>query len=135
MSFTLRVENLRALRKVEWAPEGVCALVGANGAGKTTLLMVLKFLKLAFDRSVDQAFEQVFGSSRGLRHRQAGGESICIELAVRDRRWQLKLNPHGANISYPVSESYYEAGELAWARSSSGDFAEFPDGKSAQNTV
>jgi len=54
VSFTLHVENLRALRRVEWTPEGVCALVGANGAGKSTLLQVLRFLNIAVERGYER---------------------------------------------------------------------------------
>lgn len=47
MGFELEVDNYRALRRVRWKADGVCALVGPNGSGKTTLLSVLHFLRTA----------------------------------------------------------------------------------------
>ena len=47
MGFELEVDNYRALRRVRWKADGVCALVGPNGSGKTTLLSVLPFLRAA----------------------------------------------------------------------------------------
>ena len=32
--FTIHVQNLRALRRVSWQPDQVCALIGANATGR-----------------------------------------------------------------------------------------------------
>jgi recombinational DNA repair ATPase RecF len=48
MEFTLSVRNFRGLRRVEWSPSGVCAVVGPNGSGKTTLIDVVQLLRDAY---------------------------------------------------------------------------------------
>lgn len=105
MSFTLHVENLRALRRVEWAPEGVCALVGANGSGKSTLLQVLRFLDVAVTRGVEEAFRQTFVTSYGLRNRSARDvETIRLGVSLEGATWTIRLSPLGGSIAWPVME-------------------------------
>lgn len=99
MSFTLHVENLRALRWVEWSPEGVCALVGANGSGKSTLLQVLRFLNLVVTRSDEEAFRRTFGSSYGLRSRLADdGDHVRVAMQIRDTTRGMVLIPTGSTV-------------------------------------
>jgi predicted ATPase len=118
MSFTLRVENLRALRKVEWAPRGVCALVGANGAGKSTLLLTLRFLSVSARRGIQEGFQQTFGSSYGLLNRHADvGDEIWVGLEIEGARWRVRLNSHGASIEWPAEEALDdERTEHSWHR-------------------
>jgi predicted ATPase len=106
MSFTLRVENLRALRKVEWSPRGVCALVGANGAGKSTLLLTLRFLSISARRGIEEGFRQTFGSSYGLLNRRAAaGDEIWIGVAIEDASWRVRLNTQGPVITWTAEEA------------------------------
>ena len=119
MSFTLHVENLRALRRVEWSPEGVCALVGANGSGKSTLLQVLRFLNVAVTRGVDEAFRQTFFTSYGLRNRLAReAETIGIGMSIGEATWTIRLRPLGGSIAWPVMEAFDpgDAGLKRWMR-------------------
>jgi energy-coupling factor transporter ATP-binding protein EcfA2 len=105
VSFTLHVENLRALRQVEWSPEGVCALVGANGSGKSTLLQVLRFLNLSITRGVEEAFRQIFISSYGLRNRSAlDVETIRLGISIDGATWTVRLSPAGGSIAWPAME-------------------------------
>jgi predicted ATPase len=68
MSIRLRVENYRALRKIDWElPRGVCALVGPNGSGKTTLLEVPEVLRDIFANGVWQGLEQQVPSDFGTK--------------------------------------------------------------------
>lgn len=105
MSFTLHVENLRALRRVEWSPEGVCALVGANGSGKSTLLQVLRFLSIGASRGPDEAIRQTFSSSYGLRNRSADdGDEITIAVEFDGGIWRTTLTPKHASVGFGSSE-------------------------------
>lgn len=105
MSFTLHVNNLRALRKVEWSPEGVTALVGPNGAGKSTLLLALKLLQLSARRGIEEGFRHSFGGSYGLRSRSATEDDrVSVGLEFEDLSWELELEPEGATIFSPAAE-------------------------------
>lgn len=119
MSFTLHVQNLRALRRVEWAPEGTCALVGANGSGKSTLLQALRFLNVAVSRGVEEGFRQTFVSSYGLRSRSAEeGASITIRYVTDNGAWAVELNPRGTSIAWPAAEGFRAQRDLlrSWSR-------------------
>jgi predicted ATPase len=101
VSFTLHVENLRALRRVNWAPEGVCALVGPNGSGKSTLLQVLRFLALTATRRPEEAARQTFGSAYGLRNRSADdADEITIGFDSGGSTWATTLVTSGTSIEF-----------------------------------
>jgi predicted ATPase len=128
VSFTLHVENLRALRRVEWAPQGVCALVGANGSGKSTLLQVLRFLNVAVTRNAEEAFRQTFMSSYGLRNRWAADvEAISIRVEIDGTTWAVGLNPGGSSITWPAAEELVpaEASAIRWTRREGGAQLEY----------
>jgi predicted ATPase len=129
VSFTLRVENLRALRRVEWAPEGVCALVGANGSGKSTLLQVLRFLNVAVQRGVEEAFRLTFVSSYGLRSRSADDDAkIIIGYGLDHANWTVDLNPRGGSIAWPAAEGLRVSSPPgSWSRPEGGDHATSTD--------
>jgi predicted ATPase len=102
MGFTLSVRNYRGLRRVEWSPSGVCALVGPNGSGKTTLIDVLQLLQDASRSGFAKAIS-MHGGAYGLRHFKAErDEPVIFNLRVEDASWevrpQLSLGPGGARL-------------------------------------
>lgn len=88
MSFTLRAENFKALRRFSWSPAGVCALVGPNGTGKSTALKLVEGLRLGFEHGFVVGLQQ-FGTGP-LRHEEAAKEELCaVSLEVDGLRWTL----------------------------------------------
>ena len=57
--WTLRIEDMRTLEKVEWSPDGVCVVVGPNGSGKTTLFTAMTLLSAIFLREPAEALRRV----------------------------------------------------------------------------
>lgn len=93
MGFTLEVENYRALRKVRWAPSGVCAVTGPNGSGKTTLLSVMEFLRHFHERGIVAAAD-LSGGASGVRNQQAAADDVIfLQLQQDDWRWLTELAP------------------------------------------
>ncbi|HYO58077.1 AAA family ATPase [Archangium sp.] len=104
MAFTLSVRNYRGLRRVEWSPSGVCALVGPNGSGKTTLIDVLQLLQDATTYGLSKAIEE-HGGAYGLHHFAAPqDEPISFELRVGSASWEVQpevsLGPGGARLPF-----------------------------------
>jgi predicted ATPase len=104
MGFTLSVRNYRGLRRVDWSPSGVCALVGPNGSGKTTLIDVLQLLQDAYRSGFTKAIAG-HGGAYGLRHFEAQkDEPISFELSVEGASWEFSpevfLGPGGARLPY-----------------------------------
>ncbi|HYO70300.1 MAG TPA: AAA family ATPase [Archangium sp.] len=90
MAFTLSVRNYRGLRRVEWSPSGVCALVGPNGSGKTTLIDVLRLLRDAYGHGFTRAME-MHGGAYGLRHFAAPpDEPITFALRCATASWEFQ---------------------------------------------
>ncbi len=80
----LRVENYRALKKVELKDlTPLTVLLGPNGSGKSTLFDVFSFLSECFQYGLRHAWDRR-GRSRQLRTRGADGP-IVIELKYRER--------------------------------------------------
>jgi predicted ATPase len=107
MGFTLSVRNYRGLRRVEWSPSGVCALVGPNGSGKTTLIDVLQLLHDANRVGLAKAIFQ-HGGAYGLRHFEAQPEEpVVFNLRLGDVSWEVQpavsLGPGGARLPFQVS--------------------------------
>ncbi|EPX58641.1 hypothetical protein D187_003839 [Cystobacter fuscus DSM 2262] len=104
MGFELEVDNYRALRRVRWKADGVCALVGPNGSGKTTLLSVLAFLRSAAVDGFGKALN-AHGGAALFRHRQAAAsEPVRFALTVGDVRWEAKPSTGGLGVVVPVPE-------------------------------
>jgi len=91
-AFTLTVQNFRGLRRVEWSPSGVCALVEPNGSGKTTLIDVLQVLQDTRAQGFAKAIEE-HGGAYGMRFFGAPeSEPVVFKLQVGDFAWELR--PH-----------------------------------------
>jgi predicted ATPase len=104
MEFTLEVRNFRGLRRVEWTPSGVCALVGPNGSGKTTLIDVLQLLSDAASVGFTKALEG-HGGAHGLRHFEAtSDEPVLFSVRLGTVRWvfqpEVSLGPGGARLPF-----------------------------------
>ncbi|PTL83030.1 AAA family ATPase [Vitiosangium sp. GDMCC 1.1324] len=102
MAFSLSVRNYRGLRRVDWSPSGVCALVGPNGSGKTTLIDVLQLLQDANRSGFSKAIIG-HGGAYGLRHFEAPrDEPVVFNLRVEDASWEARpevfLGPGGARL-------------------------------------
>lgn len=87
---TLRSENFRVLRRLDWTPGGTCLLAGPNGAGKTTVLDLLRFLRALFERGHETAFDRVVGD-HFRRQDSPPEEPVVIELTVESIRWTLRF--------------------------------------------
>lgn len=119
--FTLQVRQLRALRSLSWAPAPVSLLVGANGAGKTTTLIVLRLLKLAFERGLPEAVRIVLGGSSNLR--SWGGsdeEPIVLGLDVGSAQWRISLNPREGSVDATAEERLTESDANVFDRDAFG---------------
>jgi predicted ATPase len=118
MAFTLSVRNYRGLRRVDWSPSGVCALVGPNGSGKTTLIDVLQLLQDARTYGFTKAIES-HGGAYGLRHFAAPrDEPVTFNLRIGDASWtctpSVVLGPGGASL--PFWEKLIEGGTTLYGR-------------------
>jgi len=103
--FRLRVRNLRALRRVDWTPEPLSVIIGANGAGKTTLLLVLKLLKVAYERGLPEAVSQVLGGSSNLKTwGTSETEPVEIGIDIGTVSWNIQLVPHEGSVGYLTQE-------------------------------
>jgi predicted ATPase len=104
MGFELEVDNYRALRRIRWKADGVCALVGPNGGGKTTLLSVLQFLRHASIAGFGKALN-IHGGALLFRHRQAAAnEPVRFALTVGSARWEAEPSTSGLGVVLPVPE-------------------------------
>jgi len=81
---TLRVENYRALRKVEFKNiTPLMVLLGPNGSGKSTLFDVFNFLSECFQFGLRHAWDRR-GRARELKTR-GQDDPIVIEIQYRER--------------------------------------------------
>ncbi|WNG25120.1 AAA family ATPase [Cystobacter fuscus] len=104
MGFELEVDNYRALRRIRWKAEGVCALVGPNGSGKTTLLSVLDFLGSAAVDGFGKALN-AHGGAFLFRHRQAAThEPVRFAFTTGGVRWESMPSTSGLGVVVPVPE-------------------------------
>jgi predicted ATPase len=98
---TLRAENFRALRRLEWSPEGVCLLAGPNGSGKSTVLDALTFLRGLFLHDHEAAFNSISGTYVR-RLGTTEDDPVTLEVEVGDIRWRLRfpMSPVGLRGTY-----------------------------------
>lgn len=119
--FVLRIENLRALKQIEWSPHEICLLIGENGAGKSTLLLCLRLLNLAFKSDLSQAVRNLFGGSHNLRHWRANEqESIEISLQLNGSVWKFNLQPGEGSVDTRTRELFTHNGNILFTRDSLG---------------
>lgn len=122
--FSIFVNNLRALRNVNWSPEPpVTVLIGANGAGKTTLLQTLKLLSLAYQRGLPEAVSIVLGGSSNLRTWGINEEEpIEIGLEIGEVSWRIHLMEREGSVDNLNKETLFERGQEVFSRNSLGEF-------------
>ncbi len=126
---SLRVENYRALRKVEFKNlTPLTALLGPNGSGKSTVFDVFAFLSECFELGLRRAWDRR-GRAKELRTRGADGP-IVIEIKYREPKsplitYHLAVDERkGAPI---VAEEW-----LQWRRAEHGKpfrFLDYKEGK------
>ena len=121
MSFTLRVDSYRGLRKVAWSPSGVCAVVGPNASGKTTLLDVPQLLGDALDRGISRALEEHGGLDTVHTLAAPEQEPTGFEVEHGGLRWRLELP--SARRSFRPLEQVYDHGSLVVDRRTGEDDA------------
>lgn len=113
----LRVENFRALRKIELKNiTPLTVLLGPNGSGKSTFFDVFAFLSECFDTGLRRAWDRR-GRARELKTRGSEGP-IVIEIKYREPGYPLityHLAVDEKNGSPVVVEEW-----LRWKRGSHG---------------
>ncbi|MFO8070611.1 MAG: AAA family ATPase [Polyangia bacterium] len=122
--FTLIVENLRALRRVRFAPpRGVSVLVGPNGAGKTTLLLSFKFIRASLERSPTEAFNTTFGGTGNLLSSSAKSEEeFSFGIDLEDLSWRLSFSQAASEMEGAMRESLRNGSEVIFEKSNLGTF-------------
>ncbi len=122
--FTLIVENLRALRRVRFAPpRGVSVLVGPNGAGKTTLLLSFKFIRTALERSPTVAFNTAFGGTGNLLSSSASSEDeFSFGIDLEDISWRLAFSQAASEMESTMRESLRNGNETVFEKTNLGTF-------------
>ncbi|OQX19199.1 MAG: hypothetical protein BWK80_37130, partial [Desulfobacteraceae bacterium IS3] len=122
--FRLHVRNVRALKQVDWTPNQLSAVIGANGAGKTTLLLVLKLLRVAYERGLPEAVTQVLGGSSNIRTWGTDeAEPIEIGIDIDAAIWRIQLVPHEGTAAYQTNEFLIEKEREIFSRDALGGFS------------
>lgn len=114
-NWTLRIQNFRSLRSIEWSPQGVCLVAGPNGSGKTTLLQALRFLRTVYQRGFQKALDSEGGLRWRTRHTPES-EAIVFELQLGDLVWRVEtfyegggfIHHHGEKLTRET-ETVFEA--------------------------
>ena len=119
--FTLHIRNLRVLKQVNWTPSQLSLVIGANGTGKTTLLLVLKLLRLAYQRSLPEAVNQVLGGSSNLKTWRTS-EPIEIGIDIDLVSWRIQLIPRDGSVDYLTNERLTEQKREIFSRDGLGAF-------------
>jgi predicted ATPase len=125
MPLKLLVHNYRALRSVEWSPQGVCTLVGPNGAGKSTLLDVMMLLRHTFEHGLLRALSQ-HGGTDNLKHFEAAPEEgVQLALSSEDVGWDIFFDPGTlAQASYQETLTSHELYAVRWIGTKFIEFGE-----------
>jgi predicted ATPase len=126
----LRVQNYRALRKVEFRDiTPLTVLLGPNGSGKSTVFDVFNFLSECFQFGLRHAWDRR-GRARELKTRGENGP-IVIEIKYRERPKQPIITYHLAieegGKGPVVAEEW-----LQWRRGAKGKPFRFLDFKQGQ---
>lgn len=121
--FSLHVRNLRALSQVDWSPEPISVLIGANGTGKTSLLLVLKLLRISYERGLSEAVVAVLRGSGNLRSWGATEtDPVEIGLDIGNASWRIQLIPRAGSVDYITNERLLDQGREIFSRDSLGAF-------------
>lgn len=125
----LRVENFRALRKIELKNiTPLTVLLGPNGSGKSTLFDVFAFLSECFNSGLRKAWDRR-GRAKELKSRGADGP-VVIEIKYSEPTYPLityHLAVDERNGAPVVTEEW-----LRWKRGSHGQPFRFLDYKEGQ---
>lgn len=125
----LRVENFRALRRVEFRNiTPLTVLLGPNGSGKSTVFDVFAFLSECFNSGLRRAWDRR-GRAKELKTRGSYGP-VVIEIKYREPNYPLityHLAVDERNGSPVVAEEW-----LRWKRGSYGQPFRFLDYKEGQ---
>ena len=126
----LRVENYRALRRVEFKSlTPLTVLLGPNGSGKSTVFDVFNFLSECFKYGLRHAWDRR-GRTRELKTRGQEGP-IVIELKYRERPRQPIITYHLA-LDERQKGPFVAEEWLQWRRGSYGKPFRFLDYKEGQ---
>jgi predicted ATPase len=111
--------NYRALRKTEWSPQGVCALVGPNGAGKSTLLDVPQLLRHILEHGLMRALDHRGGAANLMHFETRPGDAIVLQAIHPDVSWsvgftarQVREGVYEERLSGREVRGYRDPGEL-----------------------
>lgn len=129
----LRVENYRALRKVELDKiTPLTVLLGPNGSGKSTIFDVFNFLSECFQFGLRHAWDRR-GRARELRTRGQEG-AVTIEIKYREKPGQPIITYHLA-IDEDTKGPFVAAEWLQWRRGAKGQPFRFLDYREGQGRV
>jgi predicted ATPase len=121
--FTLHIRNLRVLKQVDWTPSQLSVIIGANGTGKTTLLLILKLLRLAYERGLPEAVSLVLGGSSHLKTWGINDdEPIEMGIDIDTVSWRIQLVPREGSVSYLTHERLTEQNREIFYRDGLGEF-------------
>jgi predicted ATPase len=91
MSLQIHVMNYRGVRVADWAPKGVCLLVGPNASGKSSLIDAFRFARDFLMRDAAVAVQGA-GDGYDLLHREAPiGATPTITLQFGEVVWDIDV--------------------------------------------
>jgi predicted ATPase len=90
MSFRLSARQYKSFANFDWAPEGVCVIVGPNGSGKTTALWTPEVLRLALDSDLVHALTYVGGSGEVRRFDAPAANITELTVSVGELSWSIR---------------------------------------------
>ncbi|MEI6775995.1 MAG: AAA family ATPase [Chloroflexales bacterium] len=88
----LRVKNFRSLVDVDLNFDRLVVLVGANGSGKSTVIDVVRFVRDALTRSLDDTILDRGGIGSIRRWSPRGAPDVTIQLWLRGANWEAEYS-------------------------------------------